>query len=351
MNDKQWQILLDSTNLKEMEEIPIALIVDSPWIPGFLGISHLKFYTIPEIWLEAYFEIKRRFPEVIFIPDFWVEYGMAQEPSGFGTKIIFSENSTPNIQPIISSADDLGDFLKTAKIPNPKTDGFMPLILEFYKYVEPKINQRGEKIKIVASRGPFAIASHIMGLSEFLIAVKMYQEETKKLIDITTTLVINWLEAQIEVLKDVEGIIVLDDIVGFFSENDYLEFAHPVLKRIFSHFDFPIKIYHNDTNNSVFYKYLPAVEINIFNFTHLQNIKEVYEKTQGKICLMGNVPPLEVLAKGTEEDVKISVEKILKDFNQRKGLLLSAGGGVSPGTPYKNIKILVETAKYKDLKL
>jgi uroporphyrinogen decarboxylase len=345
MKEKDWDILLKSAQLKEQDNIPIALIVDSPWIPGYLGISHLQFYVVPEVWLEAYKKIKKDFPEVIFIPDFWVEYGMAQEPSGFGSKIIFYENSTPSIEPIINSADDLPEFLKKVKKPNPKTDGLMPLVLELYKYLEPKINSMGESIKIVAARGPFAIASHLMGVTEFLVSVKLYPEESKKLIDITTELVIDFLTAQIEVLHDVEGILVLDDIVGFFSEHDYLEFVHPSLKKIFSTFDFPVKIYHNDTNNNVYYKYLPDLGINIFNFTHLQNIKDVYEMTQGKICLMGNVPPLDILVKGKEEDVKRSVESILKDFEQKKGIILSAGGGVSPGTPGENIRALIEAVK------
>lgn len=345
MKDKEWQILLDCANMKEPEEIPIALIVDSPWIPGYLGIPHMQFYFIPDIWLEAYKEIKRRFPEVIFIPDFWVEFGMAQEPSGFGAKIVFKPDATPNIEPILSSADDLPDFITRLKTPNPKTDGFMPIVLEYYKYIEPKVKEMGEKIKIVAARGPLAISSHLMGVTEFLVSVKLYPEEAKRLIEISTNLVIDFLTAQIEVLHDVEGILVLDDIVGFFSEEDYLEFAHPYLKKIFSSFDYPVKIYHNDTNNNVYYKYLPELGVNIFNFTHLQNIKEVYNLTQGRICLMGNVPPLDILANGSKEDVKKSVEKILKDYGMKKGLLLSAGGGVSPGTPGENIRTMVDTLK------
>lgn len=61
MREKDWQILLDCANLKEPKEIPIALIVDSPWIPGYLGIPHMQFYFIPDIWLEAYREIKKDF--------------------------------------------------------------------------------------------------------------------------------------------------------------------------------------------------------------------------------------------------------------------------------------------------
>jgi uroporphyrinogen decarboxylase len=345
MNEKQWEILLNCANLKEPNTLPIGLIVDSPWIPGVLGISHLKFYSIPDVWLNAYFEIKRKFPEVIFIPDFWVEFGMAQEPSGFGSKISFNQNSPPNIHPLISSVDDLSEFIKVIKKPNPKTDGLMPLVLEFYKYVEPKINEKGEFIKIVAGRGPFAISSHLMSVSEFLVSVKIYPDEFNKIIDIVSSFVIDWLYSQMEILKNVEGILILDDIVGFFSEKDYLDFVHPYMKKIFSYFDVPVKIYHNDTNNNAYYKYLPELGVNIFNFTHLQDIKNVYELTQGKICLMGNVPPLDILVKGTEEDVKRSVIDILKRFGQKKGIIVSAGGGVSPGTPEMNIRAMIEAVK------
>ncbi|PMQ01075.1 MAG: uroporphyrinogen decarboxylase [Dictyoglomus sp. NZ13-RE01] len=345
MKDNEWKILVDCANLKEQERIPIALIVDSPWIPGFLGIKHTQFYAIQEVWLNAYFTIKKLFPEIIFIPDFWVEFGMAQEPSGFGCKIQFSENQTPNINPIIESADDLGEFLKRCKIPNPKTDGLMPIVLEIYKYVEPKINERGEKIKIVASRGPCAIASHLMGVTEFLVAVKAYEEEAQKLLEITTQLVIDWLTAQIESLHEVEGILVLDDIVGFFSEKDYLDYIHPHLKKIFSSFNFPVKMYHNDTDNPVHYKYIPELGVNIFNFTHLQDINKVYELTEGKVCLMGNIPPLDVLALGSEEDVEKSVENLIKSFGKKRGFILSAGGGTSPGTPEKNIRAMIRKSQ------
>ena len=44
---------------------------------------------------------------------------------------------------------------------------------------------------------------------------------------------IDWLRAQAEVLGDcVEGILVLDDLVGFIGRKHYLQFAHPFLKRI-----------------------------------------------------------------------------------------------------------------------
>jgi len=63
------------------------------------------------------------------------------------------------------------------------------------------------------------------------------------------------------------------------------------------------------------------------------------------ICLLGNVPPLDVLTKGTPEQVRESAVECLRRYGSRKGLILSAGGGTSPGTPGANIRALVQSAK------
>src|ERR1035441_6836550 len=60
---------------------PAALIVDSPWIPGYVGVSHLDYYLDPELWFQANLRIVREFSDIVLIPSWWVEYGMAMEPS------------------------------------------------------------------------------------------------------------------------------------------------------------------------------------------------------------------------------------------------------------------------------
>jgi uroporphyrinogen decarboxylase len=60
---------------------------------------------------------------------------------------------------------------------------------------------------------------------------------------------------------------------------------------------------------------------------------------------MGNIPPLEVLTQGTPEEVREAAKACIQSHGGRKGLLLSAGGGVSPGTPAANIRALVEGAR------
>ncbi|MFA5015875.1 MAG: uroporphyrinogen decarboxylase family protein, partial [Actinomycetota bacterium] len=195
MNEIQWMTLKKCAAMESLDHIPVGLIVDSPWMPGYVGITTMDYFTLPEKWFEANMQIKNDFPEIIFIPDFWVEYGMAAEPSGFGCRINFFEKSTPTVNHIFSSADDLVN-IGNIKIPNPRTDGLMPFILNLYKYIEPKVKEIGESIKIVAARGPLTTASHLMGLTEFLIGLKIDPGNTHKLLEITAKMTRNWLEAQ-----------------------------------------------------------------------------------------------------------------------------------------------------------
>lgn len=344
MNSHQWKTIKDCANMKDTGRVPVGLIVDSPWIPGYTGISTMDYFTMQDKWFEAHLQIKKDFPGILFIPDFWVEFGMAAEPSGFGCKVSFYQDKTPNINHIISSADDI-EQLTGMGLPDPRTDGLMPVVLNLYKNLDKKVKNIGESIKIVAARGPLTTATHLMGLTEFLVALKIYPEETHKLLKMTTTLARNWLEAQAEVLSEVEGILVLDDVVGFLSREDYMEFAHPYLKEIFSSFPEWIRINHNDTDNTVCCEFLEDLGVNIFNFTHKQEISKVKSLVGDKVCLLGNIPPLKVLAMGNSETVRDKALECLKNYGAQKGIILSAGGGASPGTPKENITAMIDAVK------
>jgi len=341
VNPDQWDILRRCARGDDVGHTPVALIVDSPWIPGYLGLSTLDYLTVPEVWLAANLEVERRFPGAIFLPGFWVEIGMAAEPSAFGCKVSFYADRPPAAHPL---ADSL-EALEGLGVPNPLTDGFLPLVLNYYRRAEPRVNDAGHRIKLVAARGPLTLATHLAGVSAFLLGLRLDPAAAHRLLRVTTTLVRTWLEAQVAVLREVEGILVLDDITGFISEKDYLAFAQPYLKEVFDAFPGALKLFHNDTNNPVSYPHLRDLGVHVFNFTHEQPLAKVRALAGPDLCLMGNVPPLAVLAQGTPEAVRDSARTCLAAHGGRRGLLLSAGGGVSPGTPGENLAALLAAAR------
>ncbi|MBC7091540.1 MAG: uroporphyrinogen decarboxylase, partial [Nitrososphaeria archaeon] len=103
--------------------------------------------------------------------------------------------------------------------PDPQTDGLMPLALELYEYYQKVLEEKGYSIKFIAARGPLVTAAHIRGLTKFIADLKLSPQWMHKLVDKTTKLCIRWLKAQLELIKDSIGILVLDDIPGLLSQN------------------------------------------------------------------------------------------------------------------------------------
>ena len=124
-----------SGSAAQQDRILSALIIDSPWVPGFVGISHLDYFTLPEQWMRANLYVEDRFPDIIFLPGFWVEYGMATEPSAFGCKITWRKESPPSIHPTLRDISDASQL----KVPNPAEDGLMPLVLNLYRHLEKNL--------------------------------------------------------------------------------------------------------------------------------------------------------------------------------------------------------------------
>jgi MtaA/CmuA family methyltransferase len=339
MRPEQWQCFKKAAKQAPGATTPVALIVDSPWIPGYAGIGHLDYYLDPELWFQTNLRLQREFSDIILFPSWWVEYGMAIEPSAFGSRIHFWPDQPPAQSPVLKRIEDVEGLPGV----NPSTDGLMPLALHLYRTHRRRILDAGYTIPVVAARGPLCLAAFLRGVSEFMMDTVESPEAVHKLLALTTQTVIDWLKAQAEAAGDtVEGILVLDDIVGFLSGPAYREFAQPYLKRICDAFPADwVKVYHNDANVRPFLADLPDAGFDVLNWSHKIDAVQAREKTKGRICLMGNVPPLEIGVRGTPEMVRNAAVEVLEKTNG-EGLILSVGGGVSPGMPKENMMALVE---------
>jgi len=347
MTKTQWD-LFKSIIKGEEDKLHVGLIVDSPWMPGYCGITNIDFYARPDEWYDAYVKIKKDFPDVLFLPDWWAEYGMATEPSGFGVRFSFSDDNLPNIYPLAEEMDEAEDIINNLHKPNPHKDGLMPLLLNLQRYMKPKLAEIGEQINIVSTRGPLTIAAHLFSVSELLLCAKTDPDMAHKLLKITTNLCKDWLEAQLENVGTAEGVLMLDDVTGFFGQEDYEEFAHPYLKEVFSAFPECIHLFHNDTANDTSFSYMEDLGADLFNFTHEKDISDVRTKTGANVTLLGNVPPMS-LARSTPEEVYGSAKKCIDSYissaGSTKGLLLSIGGGVPMGAKGECIDALIRAAK------
>ncbi len=342
MRAEQWTAFRNTAKGHPSAGLPVAAIVDSPWIPGYVGIGHLDYYFDSETWWAANLRIQQEFPEIIFLPSWWVEFGMAIEPSAFGCRVRFFPDRTPQPLAVLRRIEDAGALPPVEA----HADGLMPLALDRYRRYKARILDAGYTMPMVAARGPLCIASFLRGVSEFMTDLADAPEAVHQLLALTTRATIDWLTAQAEAIGDsVEGILVLDDLPGFLSLGGYREFAHPYLKQICDAFPAQwVKVYHNDANVRPFLAELPDAGFDVLNWSQRIPIRDAREKTGGRLCLMGNVPPLEIGVRGTPAMVEAWASEVVSS-GPAEGLILSVGGGVSPGTPRENLLALARAAK------
>ena len=334
MKPAQWEIFKRAARLEKLAQVPMALIVDSPWIPGYVGVKHMDFYLDPEVWFRSHLKVHQEYPDIIFVPSWWMEYGMAAEPSALGVKIKFSANGTPSECRTLCNIEDIDQFPAYEV----ESDAFMAMTLHRMRMQRQRILDTGEILPLVTSRGPMCTAAFVRGTTELMMDLIEKPEWAHKLLDLTTRLTIDWLKAQAKAMgPTVEGIFILDDIVGFVGKEHYQEFCHPYLKRICDAFPVDwVKIYHNDASIEACLEFLPDVGFNVLNWGKQTDIANVIARVGERICLMGNVNPLEVGVRGTPEQVRLATLDILEK-SRGNGLILSVGGGVSPGMPRANI--------------
>ena len=340
MTDQQWDVLRRTIEGQTANPLPVGFIIDSPWLPNWYGSAILDYFSNDEIWLSSNLSAINEFPDVMFLPGFWTEYGMCTEPSAFGVRCTFPYNEFPHAHKVLLSEGEI-DSLPS---PDPRTDGLLPLVLNRLKLAQPRIEAAGHKIRFAVARGPLNIACYLMGSVEFLTLMMMDPEKAESVIKKITLFLKQWIDVQREAFPTIDGIFLLDDIIGFLGEAEFRAFGLPAFKELFST-DVSVRFLHNDAQVRVSAPFLPEMHVNLLNMGFDITLNELKDLTSNKIALLGNIPPRDVLGSGTPEDVKRTTTELIDSLKDRSRVILSCGGGMPPGVSSRNIMAFLEAAR------
>lgn len=341
MTDAQWEVLEAVIRGERLRPPPVAFIVDSPWLPNWAGMSILDYFTSEEQWLSAHCKAIHEFPEAIFLPGFWAEFGMCTEPSAFGAKCLFPENEFPFAEKVIRTTADIARITK----PDPRQDGLLPFVIKRLQHCRPRIEAAGHQIRFAVARGPLNIASFLMGSTELLMELKTTPAAIHQLLRVITDFLHDWLAYQRECFPTIDGVLLLDDIIGFLGEEDFREFAQPYFTELFSRAGTTIRMLHNDAPCRCSAPHLAAMGVTLYNMGVDLTLAELQVLTGRKVALLGNVPPRDVLANGTPADVARAVEQQYQSLSDCRGVIFSCGGGMPPGVPTENIRAFIKTVE------
>jgi len=341
MNEQQWNTLLDVIHGKRMSTLPTGFIIDCPWLPGWYGVNMLDYFSNNECWFTANKKAIETFPDTIFLPGFWAEYGMCTEPSAFGAKCRWHTTNMPHAEKVLK---DLTEVELLSK-PDVRTDGLLPFVIYRLRNTRPQMEALGHHIKFAVARGALNIASFLVGATELMMAMMTNPNRCHKLMQMITDFLMDWISYQKEQFPSIEGIMLLDDIIGFIGDQQCREYVVPYCTKIFASFDSKVNFLHNDANGLVSAPYLTQMGINLINYSFEHSLQELREKTNNQVAILGNIPPRDVLAAGTPQDVQQAVKQSVADLDDRSRLILSCGGGMPQGVPTENIQAFITAAE------
>ena len=83
----------------------------------------------------------------------------------------------------------------------------------------------------------------------------------------------------------------------------------------------------------------------MFNFSFNHSMGEMRELAGPEVVLVGNVPPRDVLAAGTPEQVDSAVKKAFDEIADKNRIVWSVGGGMPPDVTNTNINAFINAVK------
>ncbi len=341
MRNSSWDDLIRLIDGGKLNYQPAGFIIDSPWIPGWYGISAVDYYSSDEYWLKSNIKAAETFPDIWFMPGFWSEYGMCTEPSAYGSRMVFWDDNLPHAEKVMNSIDE------TVRLPQPnvKTDGLLPFMIRRLRRNEKEINQADHQIRFAVARGPMNIASFLMGTTEFMMALAIDPDNSHKLLEKITRFIEDWIEWQKECFPSIDGVLILDDIMGFIGEAEFSEFALPYFKRIFNIAGTKVRFLHNDADGLITAANLKEMGVNMFNFSFNHSMGQIRELAGPEVVLVGNIPARDVLAAGNEKGVEEAVKKAFLEITDHERIIWSAGGGMPPEVSDANINAFIRAVK------
>ena len=266
---------------------------------------------------------------------------VAVEAEAMGGLAYYPEDAAVSIhEPPIESAEDLAHL----KMPNPETDGRMPLMLDVIRKVRKHVGEDGF---ISASvMGPLNMASQLVGIGNFLEMIASEPEELEKILEFTSEVCVQWGMAEVAAGAD---LITMGEAIcsnKTIGPKHYKELGTKYHKKVVEEFNRRGQRLHTlhicGPIDSILLD-IADTGVASLDIDAPVDFGKARSRLGKRLTMVGNIAPIEIL-NSTPERITYLCKQVLKD-REGLGLILSSGCNVPAGSPPENIHAIVNAAK------
>ena len=303
------------------------------------GLPFPEFLQSGEAMAEGQLQAWREFGHDLLI----LENGTVALAEACGCSIQYLADSAPVlIKPAIESLDELDRLV----VPDPYKAHLLAENLKATRIVSREI---GGQVAIMgrADQGPFSLASMLLGIDTFLLALTDPENEDKlhRLLSFCLEVVFRYAVAQHEQgahLTSIGESLSGPDVT---SPKMYREFEWGYAKRLVERLQAVdiLLAYHICGNATRIVDDMTATGAAVLELDYKCDLAKIKAATAGKTTILGVIDPSGVLAFGTPDLVTEKVREELALLAPGGGLILGPGCALAPETPPENVHALIET--------
>jgi uroporphyrinogen decarboxylase len=335
---------------------PAVFCISSQYICRHFGVDVGEYLYDPATKLQVQCAFQDAYPEAMLVPGIYPDFGCGVvEPSAFGCRLVQREGNPLAPEPVCPKAlqvqpgeRGIEEALGLAE-PRLDADGLLPQVLQQYRYYWKHLDRKyiegyGYLEGFAFAMGPVETAALVVGYENFLLGLHDFPEQIHRLLERVTAFTIRWLRAQEQVNGRLKRIYLFDHTPARVGPQHFEEFVFPYLARVCAEFSSALKIFHICERN--IRHVLPRLaDLGIQVLYFAADISEVKKAVGGRVCLMGNLNPIELILRGTPEQVRAEGRRCM-EMGRRDGgaYLLAPSGAFIPGTPAANIQAITEAA-------
>ncbi len=263
------------------------------------------------------------------------------ETESIGSVLQYRRDRYPVIERYALSEDSDWSALT---IPDPRQAGRMPEMLKAIKILRREV---GDDVLVVGCvLGPFTLTSQLLGLETTLYLAADDPARLEQLMDYATEVIIRFGQAQLQAGAHLPVVFDPSASPAVIPPSFFREFELPRLKRVFQAFEKTGAIanwLHIAGPVRHILPYYPEAGVHIANFDYSVSATEA-RNILPTVGLDGNIKSL-MFVEGTPEDIEAEAGKLLRDFRERGGFILSSGCEIPPESRPENVAAMVNAAR------
>jgi uroporphyrinogen decarboxylase len=323
------------------DRVPVCLLNFMP-VAAMAGLSLREYCSDGEAMAAAHIAAWKRFGHDMVD----LEVGVAALAGAVGCTVDFEEDTSPPwvTAPALASIDDI-DRLQPI---DPHSDGMLPQMLAATRIISEEL---GDRVLLLseADQGPFSLASQIVGVEEFLIAIidPAKEELVERLLDYTTQQVITYGRALIEAGAHVT--MMGESLAGpdVCAPDLYRRYALPYERRVIETLAAegkPMGL-HICGDATRIVEDMVGTGAPFLQVDHKIDRHVAKRAAEGRTTLVGTVDPSDLLARGTPRDVRTAARSDIEVLAPNGGFMLAPGCALPYHTPEANIEALIQAAQ------